>query len=214
MSTTTTPNALPDGWQELTEERADEFLCVLPPIYFPGGFAVSEPHNHTPEGIPTYQCVVTIGARYFGRVDTIKRTRAAYGALLDALGKMPAPLRVEIGGTYYTGHGKRVTINGPAGEAGFFWASDGNWYAPGGEFARYLPESGKHEPTQAGSWRNLQAAAPDWQPATSKREAWESRCIHCAAEGCTLTNAAFPGGVEWLRACTACAQLHTWRKGE
>lgn len=33
----------PRSWHPMTEEEADYCLEVLPPIYFPGGFAVSEP---------------------------------------------------------------------------------------------------------------------------------------------------------------------------
>ncbi len=33
----------PRAWHPMTEEEVDYCLEVLPPIYFPGGFAVSEP---------------------------------------------------------------------------------------------------------------------------------------------------------------------------
>jgi len=39
------------------EEFYDEFLNVLPPIYFTGGFAVSEPYTHNAKGMPVFLCI-------------------------------------------------------------------------------------------------------------------------------------------------------------
>jgi len=39
----------PTHWQETTEEKYDEMLCVLPPEYMAGGsFVVGEPVTHRP----------------------------------------------------------------------------------------------------------------------------------------------------------------------
>jgi hypothetical protein len=47
----------PWDWQSITEADADYCLEVLPPIYFRGGFAVSEPVIHDESGRPVYLCV-------------------------------------------------------------------------------------------------------------------------------------------------------------
>ncbi len=75
-----------DVWREISHERADEFLDVLPPIYFPGGFAVSEESDFW-NGEPTYGVVTRCGRRYFMRelgrsrfVVEVLRLRQALGA--------------------------------------------------------------------------------------------------------------------------------------
>lgn len=55
------------AWVEISAEHADYSLNVLPPIYIPGGFMVSEPADHTPEGDPIYTAIIQIGSRYFAR---------------------------------------------------------------------------------------------------------------------------------------------------
>ena len=54
-------------WHEISEERMWEFLEILPPIYIPRGFMVSEPAAHTERGIPIYAAVVTVRGRHFMR---------------------------------------------------------------------------------------------------------------------------------------------------
>jgi hypothetical protein len=56
----------PVEWQEVTAERFEEMLNVLPPIYFPGGFLVSEPcDHHARTGRPRYSAFRQEGGRYF-----------------------------------------------------------------------------------------------------------------------------------------------------
>lgn len=57
-------------WVEIDQERADYFLGVLPPIYFKGGFFVSEPAAHvTIDGreVPVYGAVAEMDGRHFMR---------------------------------------------------------------------------------------------------------------------------------------------------
>ena len=67
--------APPGIWCEISEAQMMEALEVLPPIYFPGGFAVSEPLRHDGNGDPVYLCVVTIGEQYWVVEATIARAR-------------------------------------------------------------------------------------------------------------------------------------------
>lgn len=54
-------------WAEIDEEAFSEALDVLPPRYFPGGFAVSEAVCDDHEGRVMYLCVVTKQRRHFAR---------------------------------------------------------------------------------------------------------------------------------------------------
>ena len=74
-----------DGWQEIDEKTYWYFLEVLPPIYFPGGFAVSEPITHNEEGFAVYQCCAAIGGKYYGREATRKAAAASLPALRATL---------------------------------------------------------------------------------------------------------------------------------
>lgn len=49
------------AWHPMTADEAEYCLNVLPPIYFSGGFAVSEPLRHDAKGRPVYLCVVRVG---------------------------------------------------------------------------------------------------------------------------------------------------------
>lgn len=59
--------AEPDTWHQLTEDEADYCLGVLPPIYFDGGFAVSEEAHADAEGRPHFYAVVRVRAVFYGR---------------------------------------------------------------------------------------------------------------------------------------------------
>ena len=76
-----------DSWHESDHEFAMYCLEVLPPLYFKGGFCVSEAASHTADGSPIYCAVVGIGKRWFAREMDI-RLCAGQAALL----------RVKIGG--------------------------------------------------------------------------------------------------------------------
>lgn len=52
-------------WTEISDERADELLEVLPPIYIPGGFMVGEALDHDERGVPVYRAVVTVNGRWW-----------------------------------------------------------------------------------------------------------------------------------------------------
>lgn len=70
----------PGQWCRCSQEHADYFLGVLPPIYFPGGFACSEPWTHLDNGTPTYLCVITRGRKPYAKHATISEAKlAAYG---------------------------------------------------------------------------------------------------------------------------------------
>lgn len=56
-----------DYWRQISEELRWHFLEVLPPIYFPGGFMVSEPAAHTADGDPIYAAIVRAGNGYWMR---------------------------------------------------------------------------------------------------------------------------------------------------
>jgi hypothetical protein len=59
------------SWYRITPKDASYCLEVLPPIYFPGGFAVSEAAWHDENGQATYFAVVKIGSGYYGRHLTV-----------------------------------------------------------------------------------------------------------------------------------------------
>lgn len=68
----------PGFWVKVSEEKAWEYLEVLPPFYFPGGFAVSEPIRHNKNNQPVYLCVTTIRGQAYVREGTIaEATREA-----------------------------------------------------------------------------------------------------------------------------------------
>ena len=70
-------------WFETTQERYDSSLEVLPPIYFPGGFFVSEAATHHPDGTPVYAAFVQRGTRCFVR--EFPNTREAIAVALRQL---------------------------------------------------------------------------------------------------------------------------------
>lgn len=72
----------PGAWVEITDEDYWEALEVMPPIYFSGGFAVSEPTRHTAEDVPVYLCIKQLTtkdgvSRSWAREATIAEARAA-----------------------------------------------------------------------------------------------------------------------------------------
>ena len=75
----------PDAWIGLTDEQAHYALEVLPPIYFRGGFAVSEAAYHTASGEPAYWCVVKAGDRFYGRDLPISQAPAEAATLRQAV---------------------------------------------------------------------------------------------------------------------------------
>jgi hypothetical protein len=64
-----------EQWHEISEADCWYSLEVLPPIYFAGGFAVSEPIRDDEHGEPVYLCIVGIGPKFYGR--ELPRSRAA-----------------------------------------------------------------------------------------------------------------------------------------
>lgn len=64
-------------WHEITEADADYCLEVLPPIYFRGGFAVSEPVIHDQKGEPVYLCVRREHGKFLARLASIREVDAA-----------------------------------------------------------------------------------------------------------------------------------------
>ena len=79
-------NAAPHLWHEISEEHYWYFLEVLPPIYFPGGFAVSEANRADEQGRETYTCVSTVGQRHFARDMAIPDAVRETQILRDVLG--------------------------------------------------------------------------------------------------------------------------------
>jgi len=69
-------NAPANVWAEIGEEQADEALNVLPPIYVPHGFMVSEACTANTEGHSVYLCVKQSGGRYFAAYRTRKQVAA------------------------------------------------------------------------------------------------------------------------------------------
>lgn len=61
----------PWDWRAITEDDADYCLGVLPPIYFAGGFAVSEPAIHDAQDRPVYLCVKRERGRLFAKLAAI-----------------------------------------------------------------------------------------------------------------------------------------------
>ena len=72
-------------WWESTEAHREYGLNVLPPIYFPGGFFVSEPSDHDARGVPIYQAWVRMGGRVFTRAIPEDGHAAALAELREAL---------------------------------------------------------------------------------------------------------------------------------
>lgn len=61
----------PWDWRAITKDDADYCLEVLPPIYFAGGFAVSEPVIHDERGRAVYLCVKNERGKYFAKLAAI-----------------------------------------------------------------------------------------------------------------------------------------------
>ncbi len=72
-------------WVEVNEKLYDYCLGVLPPIYFRGGFFVSEPAAHTEAGEPVYTAVAVVNGRYFMRDVSRSQGEAAVAELREAL---------------------------------------------------------------------------------------------------------------------------------
>ncbi len=72
-------------WVEVDEERYDYCLGVLPPIYFRGGFFVSEPAAHTDAGEPVYTAAAVVNGRYFLRDVPRSQGEAAVAELRELL---------------------------------------------------------------------------------------------------------------------------------
>lgn len=72
-------------WTEISEETADYWLGVLPPIYFRGGFFCSEPEYHDGRGVPAYTAVVKHKGLYYKRVVVQDRIEAAVAALVTRI---------------------------------------------------------------------------------------------------------------------------------
>lgn len=71
------------AWVEISDEHADHFLEVLPPLYRPGCFMVGEPAAHADDGTPIHAAVVRIRTRYFMR--EIRTTREVVAEEVAAL---------------------------------------------------------------------------------------------------------------------------------
>jgi hypothetical protein len=80
----------PEAWCEINEEHADYCLNVLPPIYFPGGFAVSEPVRADASGQEVYLALVTWHGRPFARYLNRQQMKTAARELHDHLDAMHA----------------------------------------------------------------------------------------------------------------------------
>ena len=63
----TSAAADPTAWHATTNERREELMNVLPPIYVSGGFGVGEPIRHDDEGRPVYLCVATVNGQTWVR---------------------------------------------------------------------------------------------------------------------------------------------------
>jgi len=77
----------PTLWHEMTEKDWWYCLEVLPPIYFAGGFAVSEAYGNDEQGRATYWCCVQVGSRYFGKHMAVAEMPAAARELRDRMGQ-------------------------------------------------------------------------------------------------------------------------------
>lgn len=76
--------AHPDEWSLITTEHADTLLNVMPPIYVPGGFCVSEAIRGSDAG-EVYLCVLTYNDETWVRELTITEAKQAYAGLIDAV---------------------------------------------------------------------------------------------------------------------------------
>lgn len=74
-----------DVWRAVSTEFAAYCLEVLPPIYAAGGFLVSEPLTHRPDGQPVCLGVTTIGGRSFARYCTPREWPTELARLHTAL---------------------------------------------------------------------------------------------------------------------------------
>jgi hypothetical protein len=80
-----------NAWREVSSEFADDALNVLPPIYFTGGFLVSEPYTHDPKtGCGVYACFAEIGRRHFARYATRAEAPALVADLRISIAKQNA----------------------------------------------------------------------------------------------------------------------------
>lgn len=53
-------------WKEVSSERFDEMLGVLPPAVHTGfGFLVGEPWDHNAEGYPRFAPFLSVSGRYY-----------------------------------------------------------------------------------------------------------------------------------------------------
>lgn len=88
------------AWVEVTAETWWHFLEVLPPIYFPGGFWVSEDADHDNDGCPINAALVKIGdadepgSRYFIR--ELRRNKATAAAEAEALRELVGVLPAKV----------------------------------------------------------------------------------------------------------------------
>jgi hypothetical protein len=66
------------AWKEITEDRYDEMLEVLPPVAMSGvGFMMGEPMDHDDTGAALFLPFRRVGARYFeGEPMTVAAFRA------------------------------------------------------------------------------------------------------------------------------------------
>lgn len=77
-------------WFQVSQARYDYFIEVLPPIYFPGGFFVSEAASHDDRGVPIYSAFVEIAGRYYCREFARDRHAEAMQDLFESLGARKA----------------------------------------------------------------------------------------------------------------------------
>jgi len=74
------------AWVEVSEERWSYCLEVLPPIYYPGGFAVSEASWHDGRGRAVYLCLSTVNGKHYAQEMTIADAVRETAALRQELG--------------------------------------------------------------------------------------------------------------------------------
>ena len=95
------PEAERETWFESTEEHHDEQLNVLPPIYFRGGFFVSEPSCDDSRGVTVFAAWVRIESagrvRYFVREVPRDMIEHALAELSAALAEEPRVKRCATG---------------------------------------------------------------------------------------------------------------------
>jgi hypothetical protein len=75
----------PDTWHEITEETYWEFLEMLPPIYAPSGFLMSEAKRHDAKGIAVRAYYVETNGRWFVREVSEARHPEALAEMLALL---------------------------------------------------------------------------------------------------------------------------------